>query len=195
MRVRKVESNPDTKVIIVGDLAAGKTSLLVQFDKREYSATIESTVGANFVSREVATSRGPVTLLIWDTAGQERFRSLIPMYSRNAAAALLVVNSAVPNGLDSLDEWDAVLKRNCPKGCRIYVVANKTDLDVRIPMEMLRKWAEEREYPMFQATALSYETVEPIFKRVAEDLKDMVNASAQQVVLGERKEEPHTTCC
>lgn len=27
---------------------------------------------------------------IWDTAGQERFRSLAPMYYRNAAAAMIV---------------------------------------------------------------------------------------------------------
>ena len=36
--------------------------------------------------------RSDCPVQIWDTAGQERFRSMAPMYYRNAAAAILVMD-------------------------------------------------------------------------------------------------------
>lgn len=123
MIIKKAQTNPDAKVIIVGDLAVGKTSILNQFEKHEFDETVESTVGAGFVTQQMETSHGLVNLLMWDTAGQERYRSLIPMYSRNASAALIVVDVNNPSSADSVFAWNTLLKENCPRKCRVYVVA------------------------------------------------------------------------
>jgi small GTP-binding protein len=170
MNLKKTQIDQDTKVIIVGDTSVGKTSILCQFNSTVFQESTESTVGATYVAKPVDTTHGKVTLLIWDTAGQERYRSLIPMYSRNAAAALLVVDVSNPVSYESIDTWYHILKENCPPTVRIYVVANKIDLPVQIPMDELEKWATEHQFPFFKTCAAEYTTVEPVFMRVAEEM-------------------------
>lgn len=80
--------------MLLGDLGAGKTSIVVRFAKGLYYECQESTIGAAFFSQALPVSGGgedaTVRFDIWDTAGQERYHSLAPMYYRGAAAAVVV---------------------------------------------------------------------------------------------------------
>jgi GTPase SAR1 family protein len=61
-------------------------SLQDQFD--DYR---ESTIGAAFLTQTIALDESTtVKFEIWDTAGQERYKSLAPMYYRNANCAVVV---------------------------------------------------------------------------------------------------------
>jgi GTPase SAR1 and related small G proteins len=42
---------------------------------------------------------------VWDTAGQERFRSMAPMYYRNANAALLVFDITQYHSFAAIKTW------------------------------------------------------------------------------------------
>lgn len=50
----------------------------------------ESTIGAAFLSQTISLIEGTVKFDIWDTTGQERYHSLVTMYYRGAAAAVIV---------------------------------------------------------------------------------------------------------
>jgi small GTP-binding protein len=167
--MRKSQQIPDTKVIIVGDPSVGKTSLLMQFTSSAFDPAVESTVGALFHARQIETANGAVNLLMWDTAGQERYRSLIPLYSRSASAAILVVDVSRQSTYDSVGAWHTMLQEQCPPDVRIYVVANKIDLPVRIPIGDLEEWAVRHRCRFFKACASQYQSVEPIFSQIAED--------------------------
>ncbi len=45
---------------------------------------------ASFLAKAVDLPDKTVIFQVWDTAGQERFHSLIPMYLRDAKAAIVV---------------------------------------------------------------------------------------------------------
>jgi small GTP-binding protein len=167
MRFRR--ASQDAKVIIVGDAGVGKTSILTQFSCNIFNEVTESTVGAMFLSKQVDTSHGTINLMMWDTAGQERYRSLIPMYSRNAAAAILVVDVSHPDSYDGIELWYKLLKDECPNDTKIYIVANKIDLHVQIPIDKLEEWANDHGFPFFKTCSKRYETLEPIFQRIAEE--------------------------
>ena len=55
-----------------------------------------------------------VNLQIWDTTGEERFRSLTPMYFRDALHAILVIDLTIPIDADSLNDWMNMLKTYGP---------------------------------------------------------------------------------
>ena len=87
----KENSKNETKVVIVGDSGVGKSSLLLRYYRNEFSDVFEVTIGGAFTQTKVDLEKGvSVTLDIWDTAGQERFRSLMPLYYRQASAAVIV---------------------------------------------------------------------------------------------------------
>lgn len=79
------------KVVLLGESAVGKSSLVLRFVKREFHEFQESTIGAAFLTQTVQINDDTtVKFEIWDTAGQERYHSLAPMYYRGAQAALVV---------------------------------------------------------------------------------------------------------
>jgi len=57
------------KVVILGDSGVGKTALLNQFVNNRFSTSYKATIGADFLTKEVAIDETLVTLQIWDTAG------------------------------------------------------------------------------------------------------------------------------
>jgi small GTP-binding protein len=194
MMLRKSESNSDSKVIIVGDISVGKTSILSQFNSNVFNPRTEGTIGAVFLAKMVRTPLGPTTLYIWDTAGQERYRSLIPMYSRGAAAALLVIDGTSLSSYESKDNWHKVLVDHCPAGVKIYIVVSKSDLPCQIPQDALQRWSETHSFPLFVTSALDYDSVAAVFVRVASDL---IQASSK-FVKPERISEPQDGgpgCC
>jgi len=59
--------------------------------KANYQSDRESTIGAAFLTQTISLDDNTtVKFEIWDTAGQERYKSLAPMYYRNANCAVVV---------------------------------------------------------------------------------------------------------
>ena len=64
------------KIVLLGDVFVGKTSISVRFSKNEFKDFQESTSGAVFVTHTVEAEKYLMQFDNWDTAGQERFRAL-----------------------------------------------------------------------------------------------------------------------
>jgi len=57
----------------------------------QFDSYRESTIGAAFLTQTISLDENTtVKFEIWDTAGQERYKSLAPMYYRNANCAVVV---------------------------------------------------------------------------------------------------------
>eukprot|EP00731_Ephydatia_muelleri_P037831 Em0574g2a len=78
------------KLVLLGESAVGKSSLVLRFVKGQFHEYQESTIGAAFLTQTVNVDDTTVKFEIWDTAGQERYHSLAPMYYRGAQAAIVV---------------------------------------------------------------------------------------------------------
>ena len=78
------------KLVLLGETAVGKSSLVQRYTKDTFTSSQESTIGAAFVTKSVELPQGVVQFDIWDTAGQERYHSLASMYYRGAKTALVV---------------------------------------------------------------------------------------------------------
>ena len=161
----------EAKIVMVGDTLVGKTSILMQYAKHTFSQAANETVGSYFVTEIVKTEKSEICFHIWDTAGQERYRGLIPMYSRGASAAILVIDVSSPTSLESIEPWYKSLQDNIKEGCLVYLAANKIDLNCEIDLSQAEGWAKSHEVPFFKTTATSYDSVAPVFTRIANDLE------------------------
>ncbi|KAF8320738.1 ras-domain-containing protein [Clavulina sp. PMI_390] len=131
----------DAKVVVMGNSAVGKTSLVQRFTENKFSlGSTMSTTGAFFVTKKVIVDGLKVRLQLWDTAGQERFRSMAPMYYRGANAAILCYDITDASSFDDVRKWLDELKHYQRPGSAhsgdedeqppllIYVVGAKADL-------------------------------------------------------------------
>jgi len=61
------------KMVLLGESAVGKSSLVLRFVKGQFHEYQESTIGAAFLTQTVSVDDTTVKLELWDTAGQERY--------------------------------------------------------------------------------------------------------------------------
>ncbi|OCK78614.1 ras family protein [Lepidopterella palustris CBS 459.81] len=116
------------KLVLLGEAAVGKSSLVMRFVNNDFQENKEPTIGAAFLTQKCNLPTRTIKFEIWDTAGQERFASLAPMYYRNAQAALVVYDITKASSLIKAQHWVAELQRQASPGIVIALVGNKFDL-------------------------------------------------------------------
>jgi Rab family protein len=124
------DSTP-VKLVLLGDTEVGKTSIVSQYLSGSIPESLNSTIGAAFVTKTVTFEKRTFELLIWDTAGQEVYRGLAPMYYRSAAIALIVYDITNAESYNAVDFWIRELRANVEESIVILVCGNKIDLEDR----------------------------------------------------------------
>ena len=116
------------KVVVVGSIGVGKTSVAERFRLGYFIQDPHPTVGSAYETVTVATPNGDVAMNVWDTAGQEKYRSLVPMYLKGADAVLVVFDVSHPFDVDSISELITHARSFADQSARVYIVGNKIDL-------------------------------------------------------------------
>jgi len=117
------------KVVILGNAAVGKTSLINQFIEGSFQEDYKPTLGANIIRKDVNLENFKVRLIMWDLAGQEKYRVVRSMYFQGCAGALLVYDVTRYNTLESIDSiWLRDFKKYVKKEGVFILIGNKSDL-------------------------------------------------------------------
>jgi small GTP-binding protein len=184
------------RVVVVGDSEAGKTSIIQNYVRNTFEPNQKNTVGAVFhtISREVNGQK--VLMQVWDTAGQEKYRSIGPIYYRNACAAIAVFDATVVNFEKSLEEWIVSVKRSTTDPL-IFVVGNKVDLLERQDEVANRvgQFAAKLNADAFLTSAKTGENVEGLFNQVLVRLMESCRANIDVAVQEPESETVNNDCC
>jgi len=116
------------KLVLLGEAAVGKSSIVLRFVSNDFQANKEPTIGAAFLTQKCRLEDRVLRYEIWDTAGQERFHSLAPMYYRNAQAAVVVYDVTKATSLEKAKSWVKELQRQANPNIVIALAGNKIDL-------------------------------------------------------------------
>ncbi|KAF8640713.1 hypothetical protein AX17_000366 [Amanita inopinata Kibby_2008] len=116
------------KLVLLGEAAVGKSSVVLRFVNNEFQPNKEPTIGAAFLTQKCRLDDRVLRYEIWDTAGQERFHSLAPMYYRNAQAAVVVYDVTKASSLEKAKSWVKELQRQANPNIVIALAGNKVDL-------------------------------------------------------------------
>uniref|UniRef100_T1HNV3 Uncharacterized protein n=1 Tax=Rhodnius prolixus TaxID=13249 RepID=T1HNV3_RHOPR len=101
-----------SKIIVIGDVGVGKTSLVNRFCHKTFNCNYKATIGVDFEVERFDIFGVPFNVQIWDTAGQERFKSLASSYYRAANVSLFKNNintiRETYKMLQSLSAYDSI---------------------------------------------------------------------------------------
>ncbi|XP_060941476.1 ras-related protein Rab-6A isoform X1 [Limanda limanda] len=163
------------KLVFLGEQSVGKTSLITRFMYDSFDNTYQATIGIDFLSKTMYLEDRTIRLQLWDTAGQERFRSLIPSYIRDSAAAVVVYDITNVNSFQQTTKWIDDVRTERGGDVIIMLVGNKTDLaDKRqITTEEGEQRAKEMNVLFIETSAKTGYNVKQLFRRVAAALPGM----------------------
>ncbi|KAI0054966.1 ras-domain-containing protein [Artomyces pyxidatus] len=162
------------KLVIVGDGACGKTSLLCSFALGEFPKEYQPTIFENYVA-EIRLDGKPVQLALWDTAGQEEYERLRPLSYSKSHVILIAFAIDTPDSLENVTvKWIEEVRSICGPVIPIILVGCKADLrpprdDPNIGQYVSRAQAERvaqaigaRAYK--ECSALKIEGVDDVFE-------------------------------
>ncbi|SAM05065.1 hypothetical protein [Absidia glauca] len=156
------------KLVLLGESAVGKSSLVTRFVKDHFDEYRESTIGAAFLAQTISLDDNTtVKFEIWDTAGQERYKSLAPMYYRGANCAVIVYDITQTSSLDKAKSWVDELQRQADPDIVIALAGNKTDLEARRAIDTKAKYADEAGLLFFETSAKTAHNVTELFTAIA----------------------------
>uniref|UniRef100_A0A183C526 Ras-related protein Rab-21 n=1 Tax=Globodera pallida TaxID=36090 RepID=A0A183C526_GLOPA len=164
------ESIKSFKVVLLGEGAVGKTSLMIRYTEDKFNDEHVSTVQAAFASKILELSGASrAELAIWDTAGQERFHALGPIYYRDSQGALLVYDISDQKSFDRVKNWVKELRSMLADKVVIFIVGNKTDLARyrAIPVEEAKQYAQSIGAHFRECSAKTNERVSELFSDLA----------------------------
>jgi len=161
------------KIVLVGDMAIGKTCIVQRFKNGTYIEKQATTVGVDFFLKTLLVDGKRVKLQIWDTGGQERFRTITQSYYRSANGIILAYDITCRQSFDSLTRWmDDVSKFAVPDVAKV-LIGTKMDMEEARAVEADEGYqlAKAHQMTFFEVSSKNNVNVEQIFIELATQLK------------------------
>lgn len=127
------------KIIVIGDVNVGKTSLIKKYVHDSFSDRYKSTIGVDFALKQIKVEDSKFNLQLWDIAGQERFGNMTRVYYRDAVGAIIVYDQTNPNSFDNIMKWKMDIDEKVSianYSIPILLIGNKSDLNDNIFYDM-----------------------------------------------------------
>merc|ERR1712093_617803 len=83
----------------------GKSNIMNRFAKDTFSRNHETTIGVDFLTKDIKYKDNEIKVQIWDTAGQERFKAISLSLYVGAKGAMLVYDITNKESFNHIPNW------------------------------------------------------------------------------------------
>jgi len=170
------------KVVIVGNGAVGKSSLIQRYCRGVYTKGYKKTIGVDFLEKHLRISSEDVRLMLWDTAGQEEFDAITKAYYRGAQACVIAFSTTDRASFEAVKKWKKKVEDECGGGVNaipMVLVQNKIDLmhQSAVSAEEVDHLARECRMRLYRVSVKEDINVGGLFQHLAENYVNKLRSS------------------
>lgn len=171
-----------SKVIVLGDGAVGKTSIVHRYVTEKFQKRYTATIGVDILNKSLKITKDSndyeVNLNLWDIGGQDSFKLVRGKFYKQAIAALLIFDVTNKKSFDNLQNWIDEAIENVEQQIPFVLIGNKIDLgDARvISSEEVQKKAKNLGISLvIETSAVTGEGIDQAFNYLANTIIDYFN--------------------
>lgn len=121
------------KIVMLGSVSCGKTSIFRRYFDQSYSEDTFATVNYDYRMKTITLNENDkFSIVVWDTSGQEKYNSLGKHYYKGTHGFMLVYDVTDRKSFDQIDIWFNAIQDNSFGNYNGMLVANKIDLPERV---------------------------------------------------------------
>jgi len=164
------------KLLLIGNSAVGKSSLLLRFSDNIFNESFLPTIGVDFKIRTFDLNSKTVKLQIWDTAGQERFKTITSSYYKGAHGIIMTYDITDKQSFRDIDNWLAEVEKHASENVNKLLVGNKCDLEAnrQVTYEEGKAYADQLGIKFIETSAKNSVNVDNAFFTMANEIKSRV---------------------
>ena len=164
------------KLLLIGNSAVGKSSLLLRFSDNIFNESFLPTIGVDFKIRTFDLSAKTVKLQIWDTAGQERFKTITSSYYKGAHGIILTYDITDKQSFKDIENWLTEVEKFANENVIKLLVGNKCDLESQrqVTFDEGKEYADSLGIQFLETSAKNNANVEKAFFTLANEIKGRV---------------------
>ena len=172
----------DAKIVLLGEGAVGKTSLVHRYVQDTFSTDYKLTIGSNFLLKKIKLDQTTRVLLqIWDLSGQDVFRTVRAQYYLYSRGAILVFDLTRRSTFQKLEGWYSDLKEKTGV-IPLMLFGNKSDLEdqVQVDRQQAEEMARRFNATYVETSALTGDGVEDSFTELARKIVDNIKTQIKK---------------
>ncbi|MHA1685389.1 MAG: Rab family GTPase [Candidatus Heimdallarchaeaceae archaeon] len=170
-----IPSNTQIKILLLGDVAVGKTSLCRRYIHNNFNKFEPMTHGGERQTKQLMINGNTIDLAIWDIAGARRYSEIRTIYYKGVHGMILVFDVTRRNTFETLPDWLEEFLKNNDDGAVVPFVLVGNKIEIRgnytdsVDAEQAEKYAQLLsewagfEVPYIEASAKTGENVDKIF--------------------------------
>ncbi|NVM28245.1 MAG: GTP-binding protein [Candidatus Helarchaeota archaeon] len=159
------------KVVLLGDQAVGKTSLVLRYVNNSFSDHYISTIGADFLIKDLELMGAPIRLMIWDLGGQEQWEGIRARYMAGSDGCILIFDVSRDHNIEFyINNWLREVKDFIGEKTPIIIVGNKMDLEPKVDLELATRLINNLNFPLIETSAKTGTQVETMFQRITAEI-------------------------
>ena len=177
----KEDSQISIKLLVLGDSAVGKTSILIRYVENSFDECCISTLGVDYKVKYIKYKNTKIKLQLWDTSGEEKYRSISTNLIRNTQGLLIVFDLTNEDSFQNIKDWINAADDYNPNLKKI-LIGNKLDLEDerKVNNEALINFANNKNIKFFETSAKDGTNIEEAFKALVDLLFE--NKTEQEII-------------
>ena len=164
------------KILMLGDGAVGKTSLIRRFVVNKFDDKYIATIGTKITAKDIQFEMNgtPVymKLQVWDILGQKGYNRLYQSSFKGVDGVFMVADITRKETLESLRDYWIPMIHSFAGAVPFIVLANKSDLTTQAQFDEkdMKEFAAEYKVPSYLTSARNADNVERAFEVLAKKI-------------------------